>query len=178
MEGISGPVAPDPPASGPSTATKGGCLATCASGCATAGGLLLLVLTTGAGAAWEVVQPHHRATQSVPDGSCTFTWWRSALGGARYRITCDAKKDLTVEKFKLLSGPRGVELVESVEDWGQRPWEDQRPLSGEVITVDGGRSWTYDGTISLGTVPWVGPPATVTLTAVLDEQKRVFRADE
>ncbi len=76
---------------------------------------------------------------------------------------------MELSKFKLLSGPRGVTLVESVEDWGQRPWEDQRPMAGEEIVVEPGRTWRYDGTISMGTVPWIGPPGTVTLTAIVDD---------
>ncbi len=173
---ITGPVAEDqsPPADPP----RKGLIAGCLSGCTTLVGAIALTITTGLGAAYEVTQPAHKSTQSVPDGSCTFSWWRSATGGARYRIDCTAKKELTLTQFKLLSGPKGVELVESVEDWGQAPWEDQRPMSGETITVDAGRTWRYDGTISLGMLPYVGPEATVTLWAVVDKQKKEFRAVE
>jgi hypothetical protein len=137
-----------------------------------------VVVAGAAGMAFEVVQPDHAVTQTVPDGSCTFSWWRSALGGARYRIRCDATKPLELSSFKLLSGPAGVDLVEAVEDWGQRPWEDQRPMSGQTITVNAGRDWTYNGTISLGVVPYLGPPAKVTLTAIVDEQKLEFLATD
>ena len=173
---ITGPVAEESTAAGP--AKQGGCLAGCASGCASAVGLLALVITTTVGAAWELTQPHHRASASVPDGSCQLEWWRAATGGARYRITCDAKKDLVLEDFKLLSGPAGVQWNESVEGWGQRPWEDQRPLSGDEVTVEDGRTWTYNGTISMGSVPWVGPEGAVELTVVMDDQKRTFKASE
>lgn len=173
---ITGPVAPpDAPSDAP---RKAGLLAGCASGCASFVGMTVLMVGTALGAAYEVVQPVHRATASVPDGTCTFDWWRAASGGARYRLCCDAKRDLTLTSFKLLSGPKGVELTESTEDWGQPPWEDQRPMSGETITVDGGRSWVYQGTISLGAIPWVGPPATVTMTAQVDDEKLTFRAVE
>jgi hypothetical protein len=122
-----------------------------------------VVVAGAAGMAFEVVQPDHAVTQTVPDGSCTFSWWRSALGGARYRIRCDATKPLELSSFKLLSGPAGVDLVEAVEDWGQRPWEDQRPMSGQTITVNAGRDWTYNGTTSKA-MP--AAPATTTPTAV------------
>lgn len=173
---ITGPVAP--PEEPPAAPKRAGMLAGCASGCTTAIGMAFLMVGSAVGAVYEVVQPQHQAVERVPDGSCTFSWWRAATGGARYRITCDATKDLTLTKFKLLSGPRGVELNESTEGWGQAPWEDQRPMSGETITVEGGRSWTYNGTISMGPVPWVGPPGTVTMSAIVDDQKLTFRAVE
>ena len=172
---ITGPVADAPRA--PST-SRGGCIASCLSGCGTAFAALVVFAVTGLAFTYELAQPGHRARGSVPDGTCEMVWWRSASGSGKYRLTCTAKKDLTVEKIKLLSGPSGVELVESTEDWGQRPWEDQRPLSNETILIEGGERWRYDGTISLGPIPYVGPPATVTMWADVDGERLVFRADE
>ena len=137
-----------------------------------------LVVTSAVGFAFEAVQPHHRDAATVDDGRCEFEWWRSALGGARYRIRCQAQDELVLESFKLLSGPEGVTLVESVEDWGQPPWEDQRPLAGEVVTVEPGRTWTYEGAISLGPIPWVGPSGTVALTVMADDEPMRMVADE
>jgi hypothetical protein len=136
------------------------------------------MLMTVVGGAWEITQPHHTDRVRVDDGTCEVAWWRSALGDARYRISCDAKRPLDLERFKLLSGPKGVQWVESVEDWGQRPWEDQRPMSGETVHVEGGRSWYYDGRISLGPVPWVGPAGEVRLTMVVDDRPVTLRATE
>lgn len=172
---ISGPVA-NPSAPTESSAQKGGCIASCVSGCGTALSLVALLVATAAATAFELAQPGHRAKASVADGSCELMWWRAATGGGRYRITCWADRDLTVQDFKLLSGPSGVPLVESVEDWGQHPWEDQRPLSNEVIEIEGQTRWRYDGTISLGPVPYVGPEATVTLWADLDDERVELRA--
>lgn len=166
---ITGPVAPKPSKkvrTGPLAALGG-----CASGCASAVAAIALAIGTAAGGAWELLQPRHYAEARVPDGTCALTWWRSALGGARYKLTCDAVRPLEVEHLKLLSGPRGVELVESVEDWGQRPWEDQRPMAGQTIDVDKGRTWTYTGTMSLGPIPYVGPPASVHFSSVVDGER-------
>ena len=169
---IQGPVAND------SGAANKGCIATVLSGCTTAIAFVGLAVTTAAGTAYEMVQPGHRAQASVPDGTCELKWWRGALGGGRYRIRCDAVGDLVVKDFKLLSGPSGVPLNESVEGFGQRPWEDQRPMAGQVIEVEGGRAWTYDGTISLGAVPYMGTNATVTLTMTVDGKKLAIQAVE
>ena len=163
---ITGPVASDSPMVAPK-AKAAGCVSSCLAAISMAG----LMAMTAAGAAFEFAQPVHSASASSADGVCQFQWWRSAQGGARYRILCDAHRPMALSKFKLLSGPRGVALVESIEDWGQRPWEDQRPMAGEEIVVEPGRTWRYDGTISLGKVPYVGP-------AVVDNQPLTWVADE
>lgn len=170
---ISGPVAPEQPAR-----TGGGRLVGCLSGCLGALGTVAASVVAVAGVGWELVQPHQVDQVSVADGSCSLEWWRSALGDARYRIRCDADRPLDLERFKLLSGPAGVPWVESVEDWGQRPWEDQRPMSGDAVTVDGGRDWRYDGRISMGPVPWFGPAGEVRLSMVVDEQPVTLKATE
>ena len=118
--------------------------------------------------AFEMVQPTNEQRAAVGSTTCELEWWRSTLGGARYRILCDTDRPAELSRFKLLTGPRGVELVESVEDWGQRPWEDQRPMEGDTVSLTPGRTWTYEGTISLGPVPWVGPAATVRMTTHVD----------
>lgn len=165
---IQGPVAVEtqPTRTWGPRAALGGCV----SGCSTVVAGAALLVTSAVGFAFEAVQPHHRDTVTATDGQCQLEWWRSALGGARYRIRCVAEQELVLESFKLLSGPEGVTLVESIEDWGQPPWEDQRPLSGEVVTVSAGRIWVYDGSISMGPVPWVGPSGSVTLTLLADEE--------
>lgn len=144
-------------------AKVGGCL----SGCAALAFLVVSGIATGVGAAFELVQPQHKAQAQVADVSCDLAWWRTLWGSAHYRITCTADRDREISQFKLLSGPRGVTLVESVEDWGQRPWEDQRPMAGETIELERGRTWKYDGWMSLG-MPWLGPDATVKLSLEVD----------
>ncbi len=140
--------------------------------------LVAVAATSLTAGVFELVQSRHRAAATAPDGTCELAWWRSALGAARYRITCEARGQLDLSKLKLLSGPAGVDLAESVEDLGPAPWEDQRPMAGELITVAPGRTWVYDGTISLGLVPFLGPRAAVTLSMMADDSPLMLVAEE
>lgn len=91
---------------------------------------------------WLADQPRPIADEQCLERTCcTLAWRQNGLSSAWYRVSCDAQGEVALSGFALQSHEIGGDYV----------YEDQRPMSGQVVELEDGRRWFYDGELAIGT---------------------------
>ncbi|MCO4743259.1 MAG: hypothetical protein KC912_00630 [Proteobacteria bacterium] len=124
------------------------------------------VITTAApglldalGLGWFALAAPPLASVDTETHSCELFWLRSGLDSLSYTLSCTATDDpIEVSEFRL-------SLIDASE-WRTGAWtrdrtevyayEEQWPLSGDVVRIEPGRTWTYEGAMAAGAADWLG----------------------
>jgi len=125
------------------------------------------------GLGWFAAQP--RAPEVVQQGegwTCELSWRQNGPRSARYDLWCEASRPVALTELKIVSMPA------MGGDPDEHYIEDQRPMAGEVITLEAGQVWTYRGDVGLTPMGWfTGARERVLFTAQVDGGEELLRLE-
>lgn len=126
--------------------------------------------------------PAAPASVDTSTHDCTLSWWRDGFTTLTYRLSCTAEgEDIEISELHL--------AAIDTADWDSGAWtrdrtavyahEEQWPMADDVVHIEEGRTWTYNGSMSAGFADWLGgAPRALVWTAEVGHPERDDRDRE
>ncbi|TNE89548.1 MAG: hypothetical protein EP330_11095 [Deltaproteobacteria bacterium] len=128
------------------------------------------------GLGWLELVPAPTVDADTTTHDCELSWVRDGLSSLSYTISCTAEgEDIELSELHL--------AVMDASAWTSGAWErdrtqvytyeEQWPMDEDVVRIEAGRTWTYDGNMAAGMADWLGgEPRAVLWTADVRHPER------